>query len=156
MRMILLGDHIRGEDASAFGLVADLSEPGTVLTRAIECATRLSEGSSSAVALAKEAISRGKAAQDVCGAVAGDKDHRTPLGHAMTNDCVPQLTIWGGMTSSRGACTGPRLAPRTRPRVSLRFLRKGRQSGTERLPRPPKYTQIPTRYLPTCLTYLPT
>ncbi|KAK1763499.1 ClpP/crotonase-like domain-containing protein [Phialemonium atrogriseum] len=58
MKMILLGDHIRGDEASAFGLVASLSEPGTVLSHAIEVAARLSEQSSSAIALAKETISR--------------------------------------------------------------------------------------------------
>ena len=61
MKMILLGDHIRGDEASAFGLVASLSDPGTVLSHAIQVAARLSEQSSSAIALAKETISRGKA-----------------------------------------------------------------------------------------------
>lgn len=58
MKMILLGDHIGGEEASAFGLVANLSEPGTVLEHAIKCAAQLSTQSSTAVALAKESISR--------------------------------------------------------------------------------------------------
>jgi enoyl-CoA hydratase/carnithine racemase len=60
MKMILLGDHIGGEEASAFGLVANLSEPGSVLEHAIKCAAQLSAQSSTAVALAKESISRGK------------------------------------------------------------------------------------------------
>lgn len=61
MKMILLGDPITGSDASAFGLVTDLSDPGTVLDRAIDVASRLAAQSSSAVRLAKEAICRGKA-----------------------------------------------------------------------------------------------
>lgn len=60
MKMILLGDHIGGEEAAAFGLVANLSDPGSVLEHAVNCAARLSEQSSSAVALAKESISRGR------------------------------------------------------------------------------------------------
>lgn len=61
--MILVGDPITAERADALGLVTGLCEAGGALSAAIDLATRISGGSSSAVALAKEAICRGE-----CGA----------------------------------------------------------------------------------------
>ena len=60
MEMILVGDPITAERADALGLVTGLCEPGAVLGAAVDLATRISGGSSSAVALAKEAICRGE------------------------------------------------------------------------------------------------
>ncbi|SPO05160.1 probable enoyl-CoA hydratase precursor, mitochondrial [Cephalotrichum gorgonifer] len=58
MEMILLGSPISAERADTLGLVTGLFEPGSVLEAALDLASRLSEQSSSAVALAKEAICR--------------------------------------------------------------------------------------------------
>lgn len=58
--MILVGDPITAERADALGLVTGLCEPGAALGAAVDLATRISGGSSSAVALAKEAICRGE------------------------------------------------------------------------------------------------
>lgn len=60
MEMILVGDPITAERADALSLVTGLCEPGAALGAAIDLATRISGGSSSAVALAKEAICRGE------------------------------------------------------------------------------------------------
>lgn len=57
--MVLLGGSIGAEQAASLGLVTGLFEPGSVLDAAIDVATRISEQSSSAVVLAKEAICRG-------------------------------------------------------------------------------------------------
>ena len=56
--MILLGDPIGAERAEELGLVTGLHEPGAVLDAAIALATRISEQSSSAINLAKEAVCR--------------------------------------------------------------------------------------------------
>lgn len=60
MDMILIGDPIGADRAAELGLVTGLFEPGSVLDAAVERARRISEQSSSAVGLAKEAICRGK------------------------------------------------------------------------------------------------
>lgn len=60
MEMILVGDPITADRADALGLVTGLCEPGAALGAAVDLATRISGGSPSAVALAKEAICRGE------------------------------------------------------------------------------------------------
>ena len=62
MEMILLGDPVNAERAAELGLVTGLYEPGAVLDAAVGLAKRISDQSSSAVGLAKEAVCRGELA----------------------------------------------------------------------------------------------
>ena len=54
--MILFGSSITASEAASWGLVSQVCAPGTVLSNAIRIATQLTGQSSSAVALAKKAI----------------------------------------------------------------------------------------------------
>jgi enoyl-CoA hydratase/carnithine racemase len=60
MEVVLLGKQIEAAEAHAAGLVAGIYEPGTVLDATLAAATQLATKSSTAVALSKEAIKRGK------------------------------------------------------------------------------------------------
>lgn len=57
--MIMLATPITAAEANSSGLVAEVMEPGAVLNKAIETASRLSAMSPMALSLAKEAICRG-------------------------------------------------------------------------------------------------
>jgi enoyl-CoA hydratase/carnithine racemase len=61
MHMILLGAPITAHEARAAGIVADTSEPGTVLDNVLHVASKLASMSLVALSLAKEAICRCKA-----------------------------------------------------------------------------------------------
>lgn len=60
MKIILSGEPISSQEAHSLGLVAELSEPGTVLDRTVKFASLLAQKSSSSLSLAKEAICQGK------------------------------------------------------------------------------------------------
>jgi enoyl-CoA hydratase/carnithine racemase len=60
MNMILTGASISGEEAHHLGLLAAVSEPGTVLDQAVECACGLAAMSTTALSQAKEAVCRGE------------------------------------------------------------------------------------------------
>jgi enoyl-CoA hydratase len=60
MQMILLGTPILAEEARSAGLVADIFEPGSVLDKVVEIASKLASMSGTALSLAKEAVCRCK------------------------------------------------------------------------------------------------
>lgn len=57
--MVLLGTPITAAEAQSYGLVAEVVDPGKVLHKTVETATKLASMSPSALSLAKEAICRG-------------------------------------------------------------------------------------------------
>lgn len=60
MHMILTGTPIPAVEAHAANLVSGLHEPGTVLEKTIETASKLASLSPTALSLAKEAVCRCK------------------------------------------------------------------------------------------------
>ncbi|KAH6651241.1 ClpP/crotonase-like domain-containing protein [Chaetomium tenue] len=58
MKLILTGESISSEEARSMGLVAELSQPGTVLDDAVKFASMLAQKSRASLSLAKEAICR--------------------------------------------------------------------------------------------------
>jgi enoyl-CoA hydratase len=60
MKIILSGEPISSQEAHSLGLVAELSQPGTVLDETVKFASLLAQKSSSSLSLAKQAICQGK------------------------------------------------------------------------------------------------